>query len=74
MQNAIDAFMGDGGWARPGSVASNVAKQAPEFDPRNYGYRKLRDFVEAMKLFEIREDSAGPGHPKVICIRDQRRK
>ena len=73
-RNAIDAYSDDDGWAQLGPVGSNIAKQSPEFDPRNYGYRKLKDLVKAMKLFELREDSEGPGHTKVIYIRDKRRK
>jgi uncharacterized LabA/DUF88 family protein len=73
-RNAIDAYSDDDGWAQLGPVGSNIAKQAPEFDPRNYGYRKLKDLVKALKLFELREDSEGPGHPKRIYIRDKRRK
>ena len=73
-RSAIDAYSDDDGWAQLGQVGSNIAKQSPEFDPRNYGYRKLKDLVKAMKLFELREDSEGPGHAKVIYIRDKRRK
>jgi len=73
-RNAIVAYSDDDGWAQLGTVGSNIAKQLPEFDPRNYGYRKLKDVVKALKLFELREDSEGPGHPKVIYIRDKRRK
>jgi uncharacterized LabA/DUF88 family protein len=73
-RNAIDAYSDDDGWAQLGPVGSNIAKQAPEFDPRNYGYRKLRDLVKAMGLYEFREDSEGPGQAKSIYIRTKRRK
>ena len=73
-RNAIDAYSDDDGWAQLGVVGSNIAKQAPEFDPRNYGYRKLKDLVKAMGLYELREDSEGPGHAKMIYIRKKRRK
>jgi hypothetical protein len=73
-RNAIDAYSDDDGWAQLGPVGSNIAKQAPEFDPRNYGFRKLKDLVKAMGLYELREDSEGPGHAKMIYIRKKRRK
>jgi len=73
-RNAIEAFSDDDGWAQLGPVGSNIAKQAPEFDPRNYGYRKLKDLVKAMGLFQLREDSGETGHAKVVYIRDKRRK
>ena len=73
-RNAIDAYSDDDGWAQLGRVGSNIAKQAPEFDPRNYGYRKLKDLVKAMRLYELREESEGSAHAKVIYIRTKRRK
>ena len=41
LRNAVEASSDDSGWAHLASVGSNIAKQAPEFDPRNYGYEKL---------------------------------
>ena len=73
-RNAIDAYSDDDGWAQLGTVGSNVAKQAPEFDPRNYGFKRLKDLVNAMGLYELREESEGNGHAKVIYIRKKRRK
>ena len=72
-RNAIDANSDDDGWAQLGPVGSNIAKQAPEFDPRNYGYRKLTDLVKAMRLYELRVESEGPGRTKGIYIRNKRR-
>jgi len=57
--SAIDAASDDSGWAHLGVVGSNLTKQAPDFDPRTYGYSKLSDLLEAVKLFEMeRQDKA----------------
>lgn len=74
LRSAIDASSDDDGWAQLGTVGSNIAKQSPDFDARNYGYSKLKSLVKAMPLFEIREQSAGEGQPKSIYIRDKRKK
>lgn len=73
-RNAIDACSDEDGWAQLGPVGSNIAKQSPEFDSRNYGFRKLRDLVNAMRLYELREAADGPGHTKAIYIRVKSRK
>ena len=73
-RNAVDAYSDDDGWAPLGPVGSNIAKQAPEFDARNYGFRKLKDLVEAMELFELRVAQEGPGNHKVVYLRDKRSK
>lgn len=53
LRSAVEAAEGDDGWAQLGSVGNQIANQA-SFDPRNYGYRKLSDLVEATGLFEVK--------------------
>ncbi len=36
LRNAVNTSSDDSGWAQLGPVGSNIAKQSPEFDPRNY--------------------------------------
>lgn len=73
VRNAIEASSDESGWADLASVGSYIAKQSPEFDPRNYGYRKLGELVKAMQLFEIEERRVGDGHSKVIYVKDKRK-
>jgi uncharacterized LabA/DUF88 family protein len=63
LREGIDAASDDDGWANLGGVGSYVAKQAPDFDSRNWGYAKLVDLVTAIELFEVKR-SAGQG-PRV---------
>ena len=74
LRNALAAASDESGWAHLGAVGSNIAKQAPEFDPRNYGYQKLGELAAATKLFEIDERVQSDGHSKSIYIRDKRKK
>lgn len=60
LREGIDAASDDDGWANLGGVGSYVAKQAPDFDPRNWGYPKLVDLVTAIELFEVKRP-AGQG-------------
>ena len=74
LRNAVEASSDDSGWAHLASVGSNIAKQAPEFDPRNYGYKKLGELVSATKLFQIEERPVGNGPSKAIYLKDKRKK
>ncbi len=56
LRNAVEASSDDSGWAHLASVGSNVAKQAPEFDPRNYGYKKLILFLSQEKTYLYHAD------------------
>lgn len=73
LRNAVEASSDEGGWAQLAPVGSNIAKQSPDFDARNFGYRKLRDLVDATGLFEVQERGVGDGNSKVIFVRDKRR-
>ncbi|HET8551892.1 MAG TPA: NYN domain-containing protein [Gammaproteobacteria bacterium] len=74
LRNAVEASSDDNGWANLGAVGSNIAKQASDFDPRNYGYGKLGELVGAISLFDIEERAVGAGTSKAIYIRDKRKK
>ena len=54
LREGVDAASDDDGWANLGGVGSYVAKQAPDFDSRNWGYAKLVDLVSAIELFEVK--------------------
>jgi uncharacterized LabA/DUF88 family protein len=73
-RSAIEAASEDTGWAQLGTVGSTIAKQAPEFDPRNYGYKKLGELAAAIKLFDIDERVQSDGQSRAIYIRDKRKK
>ena len=72
LHNAVEASSDDSGWAHLGVVGSNIAKQSPEFDSRNYGYAKLSALVAATKLFDAEERAVGATNSKAVYIRDKR--
>jgi len=72
--NAVEASSDESGWAQLGPVGSNIAKQAPEFDSRNYGYGKLGELVTATKLFDIEKRQIGDSNTKALYVRDKRKK
>lgn len=65
LRNAVESAVGEDGWSPLGSVGQQIGNQA-SFDPRNYGYRKLIDLIEASQLFEL--DRRG----SQVVLRDKR--
>lgn len=55
LRHAVDDTADEAGWSHLGSVGQNVLNKSPEFDPRNYGFKKLRDLLDSSKLFEFRD-------------------
>jgi uncharacterized LabA/DUF88 family protein len=74
LRNAVEASSDESGWAHLAPVGSNIAKNSPEFDPRNYGYRKLGELVSATKLFNIEERQIGESNSKALYVRDKAKK
>ena len=74
VRNAVEASSDDSGWANLGPVGSNIAKQSPEFDPRNYGYSKLGALISAIRLFELEQRSVGDGNSRATFIRIKSKK
>jgi uncharacterized LabA/DUF88 family protein len=74
LRNATEDSADETGWANLGTVGQNVANKAPEFDPRNYGYKKLGELIRAVDLFTIDERSSDNSPAKQIYIRDKRRR
>ncbi|MDF1818394.1 MAG: NYN domain-containing protein [Immundisolibacteraceae bacterium] len=71
LRNAVEVSSDDDGWAQLSPVGSNIAKQSPEFDPRNYGYTRLGELVTATKLFDIEKRPIGSGNAKIVYVRDK---
>jgi len=67
IRTGIDAASDDHGWAQLGPVGSYIAKASPDFDPRNYGYQKLSELIEAIGLFDLQRDG------KSVLVRDARK-
>lgn len=61
------------GWAGLGAIGSLLSKRLPEFDPRNYGHRKLSDLVSAIPLFEF-EERGEPGRSRAMYLREKRQR
>ncbi len=73
LRSAVEASSDESGWAHLAPVGSHIAKQSPEFDPRNYGYAKLGELVKATTLFETEERQLGNTKSKALFVRDKRR-
>ncbi|MBU0484026.1 MAG: NYN domain-containing protein [Proteobacteria bacterium] len=69
LRNAVESSSDESGWAHLAPVGSNIAKQAPDFDPRNYGYAKLGELVLATTLFDVESRQIGDSKSKVLCVR-----
>jgi uncharacterized LabA/DUF88 family protein len=65
LRTSVDAVADDDGWSTLGAVGKQIGNQA-SFDPRNYGYKKLSDLIDATQLFDIERRASH------VAVRDKR--
>jgi uncharacterized LabA/DUF88 family protein len=78
-KNTIDLIsssvtdLGDeSGWAFLGDIGNLLLKKQPDFDPRNYGFKKLAQLFKSLDNFEIDERQSEKGTTKLVYIRIKR--
>ena len=74
VRSGLEAASDDEGWADLGTIGSHIAKQAPDFDPRNWRYPKLVDLVSAIGLFEVEREKLPDGRSTNVRVREKRRR
>lgn len=68
LREAVDGASDETGWASLGPVGSLLNKTANDFDPRNYGFKKLSELVSAIGLFEVERRG------NLLYVKDGRKK
>ncbi|MBN2797096.1 MAG: NYN domain-containing protein [Clostridia bacterium] len=67
--NAVEDAANENGWSHLGTVGQTIANKSPEFDPRNYGFKKLGELIKYLGLFTIDERSNDNSPAKAVYIR-----
>jgi uncharacterized LabA/DUF88 family protein len=57
--DSINDLANEDGWVFLGNLGKLIIKKQPDFDPRNYGFKKLTPLIKSMPAFEIQERSFG---------------
>ena len=74
LKNSIEDSSDEQGWAELGLVGNNIQKKSPEFDSRNYGFKKFFDLIRSLDMFEIDERQSKDNVGKIIYIRERAKK
>ncbi|NLR74865.1 NYN domain-containing protein [Leeia aquatica] len=70
LARAAQSAAGEDGWAQLGKVGQLVSASQPDFDPRNYGFGKLRQLIESFGDFQLETRAHGAGQSLFIRLRD----
>jgi uncharacterized LabA/DUF88 family protein len=69
ISSTINDIADEEGWAFLGDVGNLVLKKQPDFDPRNYGYKKLGQMLKSIKEFEVDERQTDKANIKLVYVK-----
>jgi len=52
-----------------GALGNLILKKQPDFDPRNYGFKKLVPLIKSFEQFEIDERETGKKNTTLVFVR-----
>ena len=61
----IDQFSDDDGWISLGQLGDQLNRRLPDFDVRNYGFKKLHPFLKSLGVYEFDEPSEESGRRQI---------
>lgn len=69
ISDSIDDLADESGWAFLGDLGNLLIKKQPDFDPRNYGFKKLVLLIKSLKQFDVEKRETGKGNVKNFYVR-----
>ena len=67
--DSINDLADENGWAFLGDLGNLILKKQPDFDPRNYGFKKLVPLIKSFDQFEIDERETGKKNTTLVFVR-----
>ena len=68
---SINDLADEEGWAFLGDLGNLILKKQPNFDPRNYGFKKLVPLIKTINRFETDERDSGKGNIKLVYVKNK---
>lgn len=69
VKDSINDLAGDDGWVFLGNLGILLIKKQPDFDPRNYGYKKLTYLIKSIPDVEIQERKGKDSDAMMVYVR-----
>lgn len=71
IRDSVNDLADDDGWAFLGELGNLLLKKKPEFDPRNYGFKKLAPLIKSLEGFEVDERNTGKNGIIHVYVREK---
>ena len=70
--DSVNDLADEEGWAFLGDLGNLILKKQPDFDSRNYGFKKMLPLIKSLNQFEINERGTGKNNIILVYVRTKR--
>lgn len=71
VQTIVREISDDDGRAFVGELGNMLVRRYPDFDVRNYGFRKLTPFLKSFDVFDIYSERNSDGYNKLVYVKEK---
>lgn len=69
ISESINDIADEDGWIFLGVLGNMILKKRPDFDPRNYGHKKLLDLIRSIKAVQVEERKTGKNNASHFYVK-----
>jgi uncharacterized LabA/DUF88 family protein len=69
ISDSINDLADEDGWTFLGELGNLLLKKQPDFDPRNYGFKKLVPLIKSIHQFDVDERNTGKNNAVLAYVR-----
>lgn len=71
IQTIVQEISDDDGKAFVGEIGNMLVRRYPDFDVRNYGFRKLTPLIQSLKTFDIVSERNSDGYNRLVYVKER---
>ncbi len=71
IQTIVQEISDDDGRAFVGEIGNMLVRRYPDFDVRNYGFRKLTPLIQSLKIFDIVSERNSDGYNRLVYVKER---
>lgn len=71
VRTIVQEISDDDGRAFLGEIGNMLVRRYPEFDVRNYGFRKLTPLLKSLEIFDIYSEKSSDGYNKLVYVKEK---
>lgn len=71
IRTIVQEISDDDGRAFVGEIGNMLVRRYPDFDVRNYGFRKLTPLLKSLDVFDVYSERSSDGYNKLVYVKEK---